>query len=253
MALLGNYNIFNKNPGQVFSADYSGLRASWNKSNQRGAFYGPTMVATVKCCYSVPGGYTPPYTWIIAPKAGGLRTNVGIQGVASLSNGNLASGKNMVVGITASASVSATMKTIIQMLSALSASGVISSAALIGKLNLTASLAATGNLTATLKALGKLISAINTTSTVSPQMNALANLESDILPYTVLSPESLANAVWSSLATSFNESGTMGEKLNDSGSAGDPWDTDLSSYSTEGTAGKKLKDGLTLSKFIGLK
>jgi hypothetical protein len=38
-----------------------------------------------------------------------------------------------------------------------------------------------------------------------------------------------------------------------SGSGGDPWATDLSSYNTAGTAGKKLKDGLTTSKFLGLK
>jgi len=40
---------------------------------------------------------------------------------------------------------------------------------------------------------------------------------------TPLSPEGLANAVWSSLASLYNNPGTMGEKLNGAGSAGNPW------------------------------
>lgn len=33
----------------------------------------------------------------------------------------------------------------------------------------------------------------------------------------------LRDAVWNAIATSYNESGTMGEKLNASGSASNPW------------------------------
>lgn len=40
---------------------------------------------------------------------------------------------------------------------------------------------------------------------------------------TPLSPEGLANAVWSKLAAEANDPGTMGEKLNDAGSASNPW------------------------------
>lgn len=63
----------------------------------------------------------------------------------------------------------------------------------------------------------------------------------------------IAQAVWGSVASQNNTSGTMGQKLNGAGSAGDPWNTDLSSYNTAGTAGKKLKDSLTTGKFLGLK
>lgn len=40
---------------------------------------------------------------------------------------------------------------------------------------------------------------------------------------TPLSPEGLANAVWAKLAADANDPGTMGEKLNDAGSASNPW------------------------------
>lgn len=38
-----------------------------------------------------------------------------------------------------------------------------------------------------------------------------------------LSPEGLARAVWEALAADYNTAGTMGEKLNGAGSAGNPW------------------------------
>lgn len=41
-------------------------------------------------------------------------------------------------------------------------------------------------------------------------------------PYTELSPENLARSVWEALASAYDTSGTMGEKLNAAGSAGDP-------------------------------
>jgi hypothetical protein len=43
------------------------------------------------------------------------------------------------------------------------------------------------------------------------------------LPYTELSPQSLAAAVWGAVAAEFDAAGTMGEKLNGAGSAGNPW------------------------------
>ena len=41
-------------------------------------------------------------------------------------------------------------------------------------------------------------------------------------PFTELSPEGLANAVWASLATANNDPGSMGELLNSAGAAADP-------------------------------
>jgi hypothetical protein len=64
--------------------------------------------------------------------------------------------------------------------------------------------------------------------------------------------EQLVAGVWGASAALYNVSGTMGQKLNSAGTAGDPWTADLSLYAS-GTAGKKLKDGLTLGQFIALK
>jgi hypothetical protein len=50
-----------------------------------------------------------------------------------------------------------------------------------------------------------------------------------------------------------NQAGTMGEKLNDAGSAGNPWAAELTSNNTEGTFGWLAQKLLTVGKFLGLK
>lgn len=70
-----------------------------------------------------------------------------------------------------------------------------------------------------------------------------------------LSPEGLARAVWSALATDYNVSGTMGYKLNSASAAGDPWTADPTAYAA-GTAGASLvasSKALQLGQFLALK
>jgi hypothetical protein len=54
-------------------------------------------------------------------------------------------------------------------------------------------------------------------------IRAVGTLAGDITPFTELSPESLAVSLWSASAASNNVAGSMGEKLNDAGSASNPW------------------------------
>jgi hypothetical protein len=59
-----------------------------------------------------------------------------------------------------------------------------------------------------------------------------------------LSPTGIANAVWSAIAADNNDAGSMGEKLNAAGTAGDPFTADLSGYDP-GQAGGIIRDNLT--------
>jgi hypothetical protein len=49
----------------------------------------------------------------------------------------------------------------------------------------------------------------------------------------------IAQEVWQAQATSYNAAGTMGEKLNDAGSAGNPWTT-------------VIEDGMTAEEILKL-
>lgn len=58
----------------------------------------------------------------------------------------------------------------------------------------------------------------------STDLRGLLSMAGEWTPFTELSPEGLANAVWNSLATQYNEAGTMGNKLNTAGSGGVDYD-----------------------------
>lgn len=53
-------------------------------------------------------------------------------------------------------------------------------------------------------------------------LRGLLSMEGEWTPFTELSPEGLANAVWGALASANNDAGTMGELLNSAGAAADP-------------------------------
>jgi hypothetical protein len=63
----------------------------------------------------------------------------------------------------------------------------------------------------------------------------------------------LAQAVWTAQSASYNQPGSMGEKLNDASAAGNPWSADLSANNTPGTFGALVQKLLTVAKFLGLK
>lgn len=246
MALLGNYNTFLRCPVTFTGGDSTsgivGLRSNWNAPGvSRNRFYGQNWVAGTADRFGVPSAYRAPYAWILPPKSGGMGCNVGISMTGDLTS-TLAAGKNLESAIACSGDInSASLALVVSMIAAISASGTITNAALVSYLNMSASLAASGDLAGSLTALGKMIASMSGAVSMSPTMNATANMEADITPFTELSPESLAAAVWNAAAASFNASGTMGNKLNGAGSAGDPWTTDLTSYTTAGTAGALLK------------
>lgn len=54
----------------------------------------------------------------------------------------------------------------------------------------------------------------------------------------------VAEAVLGATAASYDDAGTIGEKINDAGSAGDPWSTELPGSYGSGTAGKIVGDNL---------
>lgn len=89
--------------------------------------------------------------------------------------------------------------------------------------------------------------------TVSSNLTALAFMNAEAGGPPPLSPEGLANAVWSSLAADNNEPNTMGEKLNDAGSAGNPWAANLVDNNTPNTFGWFVQKLLTVAKFLGLR
>ena len=245
--LLGNYNVFLKNPVTYLGGDstsgVTGLRSNWNAPGvAKLRYYGDTWVTDVADKCGVPANYGAPYAWNLPPHSGGVGSNVGIQTTSEVTS-SMAAGKALEASLSGSCTInSATVQLVVSMVANLEASGTITNAQAVAILQMVANLNGSASVAGTLRAIGHMVADVTANASMSPTMNATANMEADITPFTALSPEALAASVWNSIAADYNSSGTMGQKLNGAGSAGDPWTTDLSSYTTPGTAGKVLQD-----------
>ena len=198
MALIGNYSTLLKTPGRwVGGPTLSGERSNWNgtgESNNR--FFGPTGFDRRE---STPRGYRPPYTYQLPLYAGGLASVNQISGSATVSDANLAGGKNAEADLTGTGTVTnAALALIASLVSTIAgAGGFQSNPELIGLIQAVATLTGTGSITAAQMGAKASIVATLAGAGVASNVNlsAKGNISADVTPFTELSPESLAVAI----------------------------------------------------------
>jgi len=204
---------------------------------------------------SIPAGARPPASWILAQKNGGMSSrNSGkitseasgsaVMGLPATSSATItldvpdATG-GLIVSGSGTASLSISMTGLILSIASASGSASVSitPTALIG-----AKAGISGQSTLTVSAASEI--------TAVGYMSGLSTSETEF------SASSLAQAVWTAAAGSYNGAGTMGEKLNDAGSASNPWTESLEGALTAADimrillsvmAGKTTIDGTTVS------
>ena len=239
MALVGNYSVLNKTPGRAlagstaaYAAGVSGngssaTRAAWNRNSDWRKFNwvdqsGGTFATLVKTA-ARPRGYYPSGAFALPGKAGELSTWA--SGVGTISATILAV-KRATASVTGSGTVSSAAATrIVQMLAALVGSGAVSSANIKAFLQAVAALTGSGSVSsASLKGAGALLAALAGAGTLSPTLTGVGELDADLTASGgALTTANVGAAVWAAIAASNNDPGTMGEKLNDAGSASNPW------------------------------
>lgn len=247
--LLNNYAIDNYNPGHSVGGTTNPLR--WAKGGSvRMYYYGEAYVADETNKDSFYSGYSAPYTPSMAPTAGGLSSHQN----ALITHSQTA---QLVGGLPTSGSTSITFTTTAT--GGLIVSGSGSASITFSPTGTLISVAAgSGSATVTLSgsaligALAGISGQTSITLTPTAVIRAVGYLSGLSTNETEFSADALARAVWDAVAADFNISGTMGEKLNAAGTAGDPWTADLSPYLT-GTAGEQLRKALTTGKFLALK
>ena len=151
---------------------------------------------------------------------------------------NLAEGRNLVANTTVTITVNnAQLDLIVDAVGSTTITFALSA-------TLAGALSAIGNIPITFtvnnSTLGAIVDAVAATLiniTTAATIRADGELAGDITPFTPLSPQSLAAAVWEALAADYNTAGTMGNKLNSAASAGDPWSTALPGSYAAGEAG----------------
>ena len=167
---------------------------------------------------SIPEGYAPKATVVMPVKAGGMS---GTAHIAISGEGNLLQGGPMVgEGSMSFTSDDASLGLIVSM----SGDGTITFTTADAALALTMAMDGNGNITLTgsggLSMIVPFEGNGNITFTGSADLKGNCTMQGEWTPYTELSPENLARAVWDALATQFNDAGTMGNKLNTAASGG---------------------------------
>lgn len=276
--LVQNRSIFFNGIGlQQGSAAYATSRNQLGpqQANMLNKYVGQ---ATMSKGAAVPNGYRCPYSWFWPrnPKNGGSTSTIGDLSIWNGATGKgtetctMAGGLNGVSTMTGSGQINnATMSLIMYAIAALSGLGrIYPNPQLSGKLDAAATLAGHGNFTGAIGAISSAICLMNGSGTVSNSsvVTAKAYMTAAITPFTALSPQTLAAAIWNSLAADFDAAGTMGQKLNAAGTAGDPWTAAVPAAYAPGTAGYTLGEyldakissiaagsGMTVAQFLALK
>jgi hypothetical protein len=190
--------------------------------------------------------------FLISSLNGSSTLNASISGSVNVSatmagngnlNGSLGALIGMIANLNGNGQLSSSIAGAVQAIANLSGSGDLESAikatvdlvsSISGSNDLTASIIGNWNMIVSVLGTNTLVSNIGAKAFVQANIIGLSNLivnngavkgdmSSTISSFSELSPESLASAVWSALASQFNTNGTMGEKLNGAGSAGNPW------------------------------
>lgn len=167
-----------------------------------------------------------PHCMVPPRTAGRMAAHDTLTGTGTVSNANAWAVKLAEAMLTGSGTLSATGSLIVQLLAAIAGSGTVSSANVQAFLSAVASLTGTGGVTAAaLTGIGELLADLLGDGTLDDSiLTAIGELTADlVVTGTGLSTANVGQAVWSALAAANNVSATMGEKLNDAGSASNPW------------------------------
>lgn len=191
----------------------------------------------------LPYGYRNGGSWSLPMKAGAVSSYNNVNGTGTIT-ADLLAVKLAEAGLTGDGSITALGSLIVQAIASLTGSGTISDAQVNAFLAAVASLSGSGGVTdANLTGLGDAVAAIFGSGTAAG--STATGIAEAIAALTVtgtgLSTANVGQAVWAALAAANNTSGTMGEKLNDAGAAGNPWAALLAANNDPGTFGELVQ------------
>jgi len=224
MALVGNQSRINFGSGRSWGGLYSCTAGARRERGENAAINWQDGASTAIKLSAQPLGYIGGSAYYNAQTAGGLSSFNIAQIDLSTGAPTIAAGINIDGSATITFTVSDADLQLVVSTSGAATFTLTASADLVGALS--GAGAASFAITTNSPLLGAIIDAVATatvTLTADGTMRATGALAGDITPFTELSPENLASAVWSASAAGNNDAGTMGEKLNDAGSGSNPW------------------------------
>jgi len=201
----------------------AGERSQWGQTERRNVFYGE---AGWEKTSGIPLGNLAPASLMLPQQAGALASRGFIVG-----SGTVAASALAVVAAVANLAGSGTISSafgglVVNLAAGISGSGTITDADVKAFLAAVADLSGSGGVTSgDLKALGALIAALTGEGTAqSSVVTGFGEMAAAlVVTGTGLTTANVGSAVWAAIASANDLTGTMGEKLNDAGSASNPW------------------------------
>lgn len=144
---------------------------------------------------SFPTGTNPPYTIMMGDSGALLSATTTINGTGEVT-GNAAMGRNCSATLEGSGTISgASLSLVTQIAAALAGTGTLTGA-LVGTLQMAANLAGSGDIAGAMGLIANVSTTLSGSGALVGALRSTASLEADITPFTTLSPENLATAVW---------------------------------------------------------
>ena len=174
---------------------------------------------------SLPSGNRHPSAWMMPQTAGALAARNTVSGTGGVSEADTWAVKLAQAALSGTGSLDAVGGLIVQLIADIAGSGGISEGDLKAFLQALADIGGSGEISdAQATGLGELVAALTGLGLVDATLTGIGELSADlVVTGTGLTTSNVGQAVWSAIAAANNAAGTMGEKLNDAGSASNPW------------------------------
>lgn len=174
---------------------------------------------------SLPSGNRHPSAWMMPQAAGALAARNTVSGSGGVSEADTWAVKLAQAALSGTGSLDAVGGLIVQLIADIAGSGGISEGDLKAFLQALADIGGSGEISdAQATGLGELVAALTGLGLVDATLTGIGELSADlVVTGTGLTTSNVGQAVWAAVAAANNAAGTMGEKLNDAGSASNPW------------------------------
>ena len=248
--LLQNQTLHAQYPYKTIGATATATQAGNLRSQLgiRGSSQLTRFVSGWSKWQSIPQGYSIDSSLFAPLKGGGMGASAGVEGRGALVS-NMAMGKNCEATLAGSGSITPpNLSLLVSLACTILAEGDLS-ASMVGTVNMAATLAGQGDIDGALGMIAWVTATLTGEGEVSSSttMFGPAHMSANIYVNSgTASTKELAAEVWNSLAADFTAAGTMGEKLDAAGTAGDPWTADLETYAGNQAGGQVL----TKKKFL---
>jgi hypothetical protein len=253
MALKQNTTLLAQLPLRQIGGSPGTFRSMWGRGDRMNRSVGEGIPSKLA---GIPSGHLAPSSWVLPYKPGAMSAFTFVGATVTANPLTVSAGKNAVGNIDITFTVGPSQLNLV--VSAVGNAAITFT--LTGLLQSVAPASGNANITftvgpSTLGALASVFGNVTVTIAANGTIQAIGNLSGAITPYTELSPQNLAAAVWEAIALDYNATGTMGNKLNLAASGSIDYDalaqavwTYVSRTLTSGS-----NDCLTLPQFLALK